>query len=195
MSVFVDLETGHLEIGGLINESAIFCAHGDMFGHRHIEATAINEGASGLSLAYRSPTWIEEHGSASGEHKRRYDLYGRHLEGREFHDRRTGRSMNIRGNEGRAAAREEALMIPEIVVVALGCEPPFQIEAISGHHAARVRWFIGNPAVSGLLLEEPGTLNCHFISDFLSPGCDSKKNENNCYFGQLLHYGVLFMDH
>src|SRR5271157_1476934 len=27
----------------------------------------------------------------------------------------------------------------------------------------------------------------HLMSEFLSPGRDSKKNENNCQFGQLLH--------
>ena len=61
-------------------------------------------------------------------------------------------------------------MIPEIVIVALDREPVPQIKSISGHHAARVGWSIGNPTVSGLLLEEPGTLNCHFMSEFLSPG-------------------------
>jgi hypothetical protein len=46
MSLFVDLEAGHLEIGSLIDESAILCSQGDMFGHRHVESTAISEGTS-----------------------------------------------------------------------------------------------------------------------------------------------------
>src|SRR5208282_507434 len=170
MSVLVDLEAGHLEIGSLIDESAILCAQGDMFGHRHIESTAINEGTSGLLVIYRSPTWIEEHGSASREHERRHDLDGGHLEGRKFHDHGTGRGVDVHRYEGLAAARQEVFMIPEIVIVALDREPVLQIESISSHHAARVGWSIGYPTVSGLLLEEPGTLNCHFISNFLSRG-------------------------
>jgi hypothetical protein len=74
MSVFVDFEAGHLEIGSLIDESAILCAQGNMFGHRHIESASINEGTSGLLLIYKSPTWIEEHGSAASEHEWRHDL-------------------------------------------------------------------------------------------------------------------------
>src|SRR5208282_4719948 len=50
MSVLVDLEAGHLEIGSLIDESAILCAQGDMFGHRHIESTAITKAPRVCSL-------------------------------------------------------------------------------------------------------------------------------------------------
>ena len=78
-------------------------------------------------------------------------------------------------------------MIPEIVVVPFRRESVLQVKSVSDHHAARVRWLIGDPAGSGLLLEETRTLNCDLVSDFLSPGRDSKKNENNCKFGQLLH--------
>jgi hypothetical protein len=44
MSVLVDLEAGHLEIGNLVDESAILSAQGDMFGHGHIESTAMGLG-------------------------------------------------------------------------------------------------------------------------------------------------------
>ena len=78
-------------------------------------------------------------------------------------------------------------MIPEIVVISFDREPVLEVKSVSGHHAARVRWLVGDPAGSGLLLEETGTLNCDLVSDFLSPGRDSKEYENNCQFGQLLH--------
>src|SRR5271157_3892055 len=103
MRVFVDLEAGHLEIGSPIDESAILCAQGDMFGHRHIESTAINEGTSGLLRIYRSPTCIEEHGSASSEREWRHDLDGRHLEGRKLHYSSTSRGVNIHRYECGAA--------------------------------------------------------------------------------------------
>src|SRR5579859_1491829 len=48
MSVFVEFEAGHLEIGSLVNKSAILCAQSDMFGQRHIESTAIHKSTSGL---------------------------------------------------------------------------------------------------------------------------------------------------
>ena len=92
MSVFVDFEAGHLEIGSLIDESAILCAQGNMFGYRHIESASIDEGTSGLLVIYRSPTWIEEHGSASREHEWRYYLQGRHLEGGKLHNGNTSRA-------------------------------------------------------------------------------------------------------
>jgi hypothetical protein len=56
MGEFVDLEAGQFKIGNLIHESAILSAQGNMFGHGHIEATAINEGPSGLHFIYESPT-------------------------------------------------------------------------------------------------------------------------------------------
>jgi len=31
MSIFINFEAGHLEIGNFINESAILCAHQEMF--------------------------------------------------------------------------------------------------------------------------------------------------------------------
>src|ERR1700687_25624 len=161
MSVFVDLEAGHLEIGSLIDESAILCAQGDMFGHRYIESTAINEGTSGLLLIYRSPTWIEEHGSASSEHEWRHDLDGRHLEGRKLHNSSTSRGVNIHRYECGAAIRQELLIIPEIVVIPFDREPVLEVKSVSGHHAARVRWLGGDPAGSGLFLEEIGNLHCH----------------------------------
>jgi hypothetical protein len=46
-------------------------------------------------------------------------------------------------------------MIPEIVVIPFDREPVLEVESVSGHHAARVRWFVGDPAGSGLLLEKP----------------------------------------
>ena len=55
MSVFVDFEAGHLEVGSLIDEPAILCAHEEMFCHRHIESSAINEGTSGLLVTYDPP--------------------------------------------------------------------------------------------------------------------------------------------
>jgi len=84
MSVFINFQTGHLEIGNFIDESAILRAKGDMFGHRHIKSTAINEGTSGLLRIYRSLTWIEEHGSASSEHEWRNDLDTRILKEGSF---------------------------------------------------------------------------------------------------------------
>src|SRR5208283_5416934 len=117
MSVFVDLEAGHLEVGSLIDESAILCAQGDMSGHRHIESPAINEGTSGLLVIYRSPAWIEEHGSASSDREWRHDLDGRHLEGRKLHNSSSRRGVNIHRYECGAAARQELLTIPEIVVI------------------------------------------------------------------------------
>ena len=170
MRVFVDLEAGHLEIGNPVDESPILCAQGDMFGHRYIESTAINEGTSGLLLIYRSPTWIEEHGSASSKHEWRHDLDGRHLEGRKLHNSSTSRGVNIHRYECGAAARQELLTIPEIVVIPFGREPVLEVKSVSGHHAARVRWLVGDPARGGLLVEETGTLKCHLISDFLSRG-------------------------
>src|SRR5208283_407348 len=170
MSVLVDLEAGHLEIGNLIDESAILCAQGDMFGHRHIESTAINEGASGLLVIYRSPTWIEEHGSAPSEREWRHDLDGGHLEGRKLHNGNTSRGVNIHRYECAAAARQELLTISEIIVIPFGREPVLEVKSVSGHHAARVRWLVGDPARGGLLVEETGTLKCHLISDFLSRG-------------------------
>src|SRR5271166_2668388 len=123
MSVFVDFEAGHLEVGSLIDEPAILCAQGDMFGHRHIESTAINEGTTGLLVIYRSPTWIEEHGCASSEHEWRNDFDGRHLEGRELHNSGTRRGVNIHRYECGAAAPRERLMIPEIIVIPFNREP------------------------------------------------------------------------
>src|ERR1019366_8248331 len=116
MSVLVDLEAGHLEIGGLIDESAILCTHGDMFGHRHIESTAINEGTSGLLVIYRSPTWIEEHGSASSQHEWKHELDGRHLEGRKFHNSSPSPGVTIHRYECAAAARQELLIIPDTLL-------------------------------------------------------------------------------
>jgi hypothetical protein len=55
MSVLVYLEAGHLEIGNLIDESAVLCAQGDMFSHRHVESTPVNQGTSGLFVTHRSP--------------------------------------------------------------------------------------------------------------------------------------------
>jgi hypothetical protein len=130
MSVLVDLEAGDLEIGNLIDESAILCAQGDMFGHRHVEATAINEGTSGLLRIYRSLTWIEEHGSASSEHEWRNDLDTRQLEGRNLHDSSTCHGVNIHRYECDAADRRELLIIPEIIVVALDRQPLLKVKPI-----------------------------------------------------------------
>jgi len=77
--------------------------------------------------------------------------------------------VDIHRNEGGAATRQKLLAIAEIVVIAFDCKPILQVEAISGHHAARVRRLIGNSSIAGLLVEEPGALNRYFISDFLSP--------------------------
>jgi len=169
MRVFVDFEAGHLEIGSFIDEATILCAQGDVFGHRHVESTAINEGASGLFVIYRSPTWIEEHGSASSEHEWRH-VDGRHLEKWKLHNGSTSRGVNIQRYEGRAAIRQEALMISEIVVVALDSEPIPEVESVTGHHAPRVGWRVGDPVGGGLLLEKTGTLNGQLIFDFLSRG-------------------------
>src|SRR5208282_2055590 len=170
MSVFVDLEAGHLEIGNLVDESAILCAQGDMFGHRHIESTAINERTSGLLVTYRSPTWIEEHGSASSEHEWRHDLDGRHLEGRKLHNGSTSRGVNIHRYECGATAPRERLMIPEIIVIPFDREPVLEVKSVSGHHTARVRWLVSDPVGGGLLLEKTGTLDGQLIFDFLSRG-------------------------
>src|SRR5579864_2661282 len=131
--------------------------------------------------------WIEEHGSASSQHEWRHDFDGRHLEGRKLQNGNTSRGVNIRRYECGATATRERLMIPEIVVIPFDREPVFEVKSVSRHHTARVCWLVGDPAGSGLLLEETGTLNSDLVSDFLSPGRDSKKNENNCQFGQLLH--------
>ncbi len=168
MSVLVDFETGHLEIGNLVDESAILCAEGDMFGHWHIESTAINEGTPGLLVIYRSPMWIEEHGSASSEHEWRHGLAGRHPEGRKLHNSGTRHSVNIHRHECGAAAPRERLMIPEIIVIPFDREPVREVKPVTGHHAAGVRWLIGDPIGGGLLLEETGTLNGQLIFDFLS---------------------------
>jgi len=50
-------------------------------------------------------------------------------------------------------------MIPEIVIVTLDREPVLEVESVSGHQAARVRCLVGDPDVSGLLLEKTGALN------------------------------------
>ena len=98
----------------------------------------------------------------------------------------TSRSVNIHRYECGAAAGQ-LLTISEIIVIPFEREPVLEVKSVSGHHAARVRWLVGDPAAGDLLVEETGALNRHFISYFLSPGLDSKKNENNCQFDQLLH--------
>ena len=60
--------------------------------------------------------------------------------------------------------------IPEIIVIAFDREPVLEVKSVTGHHAARVRWIVGDPVGGGLLLEKTGTLNGQLISDFLSPG-------------------------
>ena len=149
MSIFINFEAGSLEIGSLIDESAILCAQGDMFGHRHIESTAINEGTAGLLVTYRSPTGSEEHGSASSQHEWRHDLDARYVDGHfagwKLHNGNTSRGVNIHWYECGATAPRERLMIPEIVVIPFDREPVLEVKSVSGHHAARVRWLVGDP--------------------------------------------------
>ncbi len=174
MGVLVDLEASRFEIRSLINESAILCAQVDMFGHRHIESPAIQKCTSGL-LTYRSLPWIEEHSSASREHEWRYDLHSWHLEGRKVHNLSTSRGVNIHRYGCAAAAGPELLTIPEVVVIFFNREPVLEIKAVSGHHPAGVGWLVRDPTVGGLLVEKPGTLQRHLISNFLSPGRNSKQ--------------------
>ena len=74
---------------------------------------------------------------------------GWHLEGREFHDRRTGRGVDIHRYDGGSAARQELLVIAEIVVIAFDCEPFLQVER---YPAITPPEFVGSLVIPPLLV-------------------------------------------
>jgi len=81
------------------------------------------------------------------------------FEGGKLRNGSPSRGVNIHRNECGAAAGRELLPISEIIVIAFDREPVLEVKSVSGHHAARVRWLVGDPIAGSLLVEETGALN------------------------------------
>lgn len=112
------------KIGNLVDKTPVLCAVENVLTSAHRRRHKQGRLAR-LLIIHRSLAWIEEHGSASRQYEGRNYLDGRHLEGRELHDRGAGLGGDIHRYEGGSAAHQKLLAIPEIVVVTLDRDPAF----------------------------------------------------------------------